>query len=328
MITKEKIRGLFLGVAIGDAFGQPFESQDFETLKSVPRTSDYSEGRYPKGYWTDDTQLTIATANAVLEGELDMDVIARHHVKAFNESTDGWGSTTRNAIRNIAAGQRWWEAGKLGDDPRRGVGNGLPMKIAPVAAYFALTGNFSQFNNFIIDFTAMTHQTSVAVSSAFAHAVAILECLNSTPTDFDTKAFLRKIIRVSEIGRCRFPETLKDDLTTRLKSLIPLYETPKLLYDTEHLVATYSGGTCYVYNSLPFSYAFFIRGPFHIQTMFDVAYAGGDTDTNASIVAGLQGALMGTKVFPEHLYEGLKDKELILKLADSFYDRFCHCRQP
>jgi ADP-ribosylglycohydrolase len=146
-----------------------------------------------------------------------------------------------------------------------------------------------------------------------------LDCLGTTPAAFDTKVFLRKIVRASEIGRSYYAESFKDDLTDRLKGLLSLYENPKLLYDDQHLVNEYGGGSCYVYNSLPMSYAFFIRSPFKIQGMIDAAYVGGDSDTNASLIGGLLGALGGEGVFPAHMKDSLHKNEEILGWADAMY---------
>lgn len=324
MTIQDKIKGLFLGVAIGDSLGGPNESKSYELLKDKKRTKGYkSFRRKPKGSWTDDTQLTISVAKAILKSKtINMDEIANLHVEAYKESVSGWGSTTREAIKKISEGVHWSESGNFGDIPNRGLGNGIPMKAAPLAAYFLLTQNFSEFSNILVDFTAMTHQTSVAVSSCFAHVIALYECLFEKPVDFDTKTFLRKVIRASELGRSRFPNTLNDDLTDNLKTLLPLYESPNLLYNDEHLVEKYGGGTCYVYNSLPFSYAFFIRSPFNLDGVYAAAFAGGDTDTNASFVASMVGALNGIDVFPDELKDELVGKDELLKIAEDFCFHF------
>jgi ADP-ribosylglycohydrolase len=315
---------MFLGVGIGDALGMPFESKPYEVVKKVKKRENYRSGRFKKaGSWTDDTQLTLAVAEAIFQaGEFNMDAIATKHVMAYKTSVAGWGSTTREACERLEAGINWKESGDFQGNERRGLGNGIPMKIAPLAAYFSLTRNLDNFTKNLVDFTAMTHQTSIAVSSCFAHITALLDCLGTTPEAFDTKVFLRKIVRASEIGRSYYAESIKDDLTERLKGLLSLYENPKLLYDEQHLVNEYGGGSCYVYNSLPLSYAFFIRSPFKVQSMIDTAYVGGDADTNASLVGGLLGALGGEEVFPAHLKEGLDKAQEILNLADAIYAKF------
>lgn len=324
MNLKDKVRGMFLGIAIGDALGMPFESKPYEVTSKVKKRENYRSGRWKKkGSWTDDTQLTLAVAKAIFDARgFNMDAIAAQHVTAYKTTVAGWGSTTREACKRLESGITWKESGDFQGNERRGLGNGVPMKIGPVAAYYALTKNIADFTKNLVDFTAMTHQTSIAVSSCFAHTIALMECLAQTPETFDTKDFLRKIVRASEVGRSFYPESIKDDLTDRLKGLLPLYENPKLLYDDEHLVKEYGGGSCYVYNSLPFSYALFIRSPFKIQSMIDAAYAGGDADTNASLIGGLLGALGGENIFPAHLKDELDQSEGILKLTDAFVECF------
>ena len=213
----------------------------------------------------------------------------------------------------------WKESGKF-DVPNRGFGNGVPMKIGPIAAYPAIMGSEANLK-VLVDFTSMTHRTSVAVSSAFAHTKALYECLTSNTKDFNVKSFIKKVVKASSYGRSYFVETWEDDLTSRIECLLEIYDCADLLYNDLYLVGKFGGGSCYVYDSLPFSYAYFMRSPFNLKGMYDVAYAGGDADTNASFVASMVGALVGPEVFPDNLINGLVQKDEILKLADDFYEK-------
>lgn len=322
-ITRDKIRGMFLGVAIGDALGMPFESKKYEDIKNSKRLKGYrSSRRGKKGTWTDDTQLTLATALAMIEsGKWDMDNIANWHVKAYKDTTMGWGGTTEDAVKKISEGEHWSKAGEFIGQENRGFGNGVPMKVAPLAAYFVLSNNFSNYDKILFDFTAMTHQTSIAVSSCHAHVTALIYCLNATVEDFRVREFLHEVTKASGRGREYYTKPV-DDITDKLESLVEIYDVPDLLFDDEYIVKEFGGGTCYVYNSLPFSYAFFLRGPFSIDTLYDVAYAGGDADTNASFVASMLGAICGTTIFPKLLIEGVQNKSQIIKIADLFYEKF------
>lgn len=323
-IIKDKIEGMFLGVAIGDALGLPFESKSYEHMQTIKCVEDYlSCKRAARGSITDDTQLTIAVANALIEADgLNMDKIAEHHVAAYKQTTSGWGGTTRDAIKKISEGEHWSKSGDFQGNERRGFGNGVPMKISPVAAFFFLTRKYGSVHKFLVEFTAMTHQTSIAISSAFVHTTALYECLNAEPEKFDSKALVEKLIKVSESGKKYYPETLKDDLGDKLKSLSRIIEVPDLMFNMKYLVDEYGGGTCYVYNSLPFSYSFFLRSPRNIAAMYDAIRGGGDVDTNASIVGGMLGALNGVSIFPQKLIDGLKAKDEIIKLATTFYEKF------
>jgi hypothetical protein len=67
------------------------------------------------------------------------------------------------------------------------------------------------------------------------------------------------------------------------------------------------------------TYAFFLKNPSSIDSLYDCVSAGGDTDSNGSMLAGLLGALHGTGIFPQHLVDGLVEKEEVLAIADQFY---------
>ena len=130
--------------------------------------------------------------------------------------------------------------------------------------------------------------------------------------------FISSVVSASEQGKRYFPDTAGgDDLSVRLKQLQELAAA-----ETQQLVAACGGGSCYVYDSLPFSYAYFLKNPFSSEALIEVVNAGGDTDSNGAMVGALLGALHGTDIFPQHLIDGLKGKEQIIDAVDRFCERF------
>ena len=119
-MNKDKVRGMFLGCAIGDSLGMCVEGWDADRIKEThgrietyidPKGHKYHDGMRA-GSTTDDTQLTITVAEALIEADgVDLDVQAAHHVKAFKKHTGGWGRTTREAIEKLANGVHWKESG-------------------------------------------------------------------------------------------------------------------------------------------------------------------------------------------------------------------------
>lgn len=322
MSMKDKIRGMFLGVAIGDALGLPAESKTPEYIEEkFGRITDYIAARGKEGGdYTDDTQLTIATAEAIVEadGELNMDLIAAHHVIAFKESTAGWGWTTKQAIEKIAKGMSWKDSGDFGNDEKKGWGNGIPMKIAPIGAAMYFRGMLGEYFDLIPLYAAMTHRTSMGVSSGFAHAVAISHCLSTNEFDFNISGFCADIHAASLNGRAYFKSTQNEDDICQIFAEM----NKSVGLDVNELRALYGNGTCYVYNSLPFTYSMFMRNANSIECLYDTVNAGGDADTNGSMVGALLGALNGTSIFPKHLVTGLKSRAEIVDLADRFYAVF------
>lgn len=281
-----------------------------------------------KGITSDDWQLTKAIAESIIDtGNIDLDSVAKYHVKEYNKSVRGWGGSTRESVERLAKGCSWRESG-ISDKDNRGLGNGICMKVSPIALYIYLSDpeglvEWTENIEKVADIAAMTHRTSIGVSSGLSHIFATLHCLNTFPSDLSDnqsrslfyKSFSRMIISGAQVGRQYYTETLNDDIQTRFERL-------KRNLKPQDIIEEFGGGSCYVFDSLPFTYAWFLNNPDNIESLYDCISAGGDSDSNGSMLGGLLGAIHGENIFPQHLVDGLKDKDEVLALADAFYDRF------
>jgi ADP-ribosylglycohydrolase len=330
-ILKDKIRGCFFGIAIGDALGKPIEMKTAKEIAEnwgrienyfVNVNHKYYDGM-PAGSTTDDLQLTLAVARAfIARGEFDLDTIAEEHCNEFMLNVSGWGTTTREAVARMVDGKHWSEAA-LSVKTGMGTGNGVAMKVSPVGLYMSLTNpncnqpQFSQDIKKLVNFAIMTHFTSMAIISGFVQAFAVAKCFSSEANNFDVESFIRTVIGASKIGRrYLFQQNSADDLPARLELLTNHHE-----YNTERIITDFKGGS-YVYESQPFALMFFVKNPLSIDSMYDCITAGGDTDSTGSMIGALLGALHGTKIFPKHLIDGLQQKDMILETADKFFKKF------
>lgn len=84
------------------------------------------------GPLSDDTQLTLATCEAIIEiGRPEPEAIAKSFLRWFRERRiSGVGASTLKALRDLDAGVHWTLAGRKGE---MAAGNGAAMRIAPVA---------------------------------------------------------------------------------------------------------------------------------------------------------------------------------------------------
>lgn len=330
--TRSQIQGMFLGVAIGDALGMPNENLTYEEIIDRngvlinyirPDGHKWFDGR-EAGTWTDDTQLTLLIADSLIEHKrLNLDDLAKRHVEYWKKEGDlGFGPTTRTAIKKLEAGVHWSQSGKS-NNSKHGFGNALPMKVSPIGALRA--SPFwkeqwlewrSKFIDSLIQLALMTHYRRMAIDSALAHTFAVNMCLNG---NFTVTGLLEAVSYWSSFVLYKEDSAFSDNI---LKNFELLARIGPESMTTEQIIKVFNGGTSYVYNSLPFSYAFFLRNPYSVQTLYEIASAGGDTDTNASIVGGLLGALNGASIFPQHLIDGLWQKDRILTTADKFYETF------
>ena len=330
MNLRDKVRGCFLGLAIGDALGKPVEGlpaslieREFGRITSYFNLPDHEDfDGQPPGTYTDDTQLSLAVARGLIAaGGFDLDAIAKEHCAEFHKSVAGWGDTTREAVARIVAGTHWSQAAET-DKPRRGTGNGVAMKVAPVGLYMALTNptcaqpQWTEDIDKLAKLATMTHATSMAVTSGLAQAFAVLTCFRSEPETFNLKGFIRAITEAGRKGRRYLSETITDDLGDRL-GLLERHEE----YTPARIINEFRGSP-YAYESLPFTLMFFVRNPLSINALFDVVSSGGDADTNGSMVGALLGALHGTALFPAHMVDGLRDREAVVEVADRFFETF------
>lgn len=352
---RDRIIGMFLGTAIGDALGMPVETMTMKQISDkYGKISSYIDpdqshkwygGKLKAGMWTDDTQLTLAIAKSLIKkGAIGMDDIIQEHIKAMDESDIGWGRSTLESVQRLKNGVHWSMSGNIG-----GAGNGVVMKISPIAAFFAkanfglpeanfkdcvfpseyLIGRVKNAYKQIVQVTLMTHCSDMACTSSVLQLFLLELLLRGRKLEefyyISTAIFLRPgqegesdtlEERVCRLAYAYFSDwdemIVEDDFLDYLASINSVEKSLEL----------FGGATCYVKNSLPFTYSCFFRNPRNIEAMYEAVNAGGDTDTNASMVGALLGANNGTKIFPDHLIDGLWRKEEILKIANDFCDRF------
>lgn len=156
-----RIVGCVLGGAIGDAMGGPYEG------RSAPvEISERHRWRL-----SDDTQLTLATCEAVVEagGAVDPALIAARFAHWHRQRrVTGMGASTYKALTELADGADWALAGAKGE---RAAGNGAAMRIAPLAFY--LDPGVETDRRAIRDVCRITHHHEEAYSGALAVAAAV-----------------------------------------------------------------------------------------------------------------------------------------------------------
>lgn len=140
--TKNSFNGI-LGLAIGDAMGVPIEFVKREKLLNNPVTEMKGFGSHnvPKGTWSDDTAMTLATIDSIKNtGEIDYSDIANNFLKWFREAAftaNGEvfdiGRTTLHALAKYE--ENLSNPTSCGEDSEFSNGNGSLMRILPIAYY-------------------------------------------------------------------------------------------------------------------------------------------------------------------------------------------------
>jgi len=124
----DRVEGMMLGIAVGDALGITTEGKLPERrCELFGEIRDYLPNRYvnqPIGFPSDDTQLAFWTLEQMIEdGGFNPENVARRFCR---ERIFGIGSTVRRFIANYKSGMPWYQCGP------ESAGNGALMRIAPM----------------------------------------------------------------------------------------------------------------------------------------------------------------------------------------------------
>jgi ADP-ribosyl-[dinitrogen reductase] hydrolase len=291
----DSILGCIVGGAIGDAAGAAFEGTQYP--------SDLSLMDRPVWRLSDDTQLTLATCEALVDVKNpDPALIAASFLRWFRQRRiTGLGSSTLKALRDLEAGAHWALAGRNGD---RAAGNGAAMRIAPLA--FCVDALTEHSRRLIRDVCRITHHNDEAYVGALALLLAIQ---NSKESE-----------QALEWVASHLPDTSVRD---NLKNYASLDLTLGVAEAGQRF-----GTSGYVVQSVPFAlYAAGRRRELGFKGMLEqVIAAGGDTDTNASLAGQIAGTALGLTGLPRELVEKIPDPEMVMGIAQSFAQRVADCR--
>lgn len=307
-----------------EAIGLPWEMLSAEEIRTrigdlplaaylpFPNPSFFGKTRIPVGDASDDWQLTCAVAKALVRanGTVDHVLMAEEHVTTARAiGTNGWGGTTKTAVRA-------WDAffksnGSLGRHPAipadgNGAGNGIAMKIAPLAIVAAATfpePTEQTLWDACFSIGAMTHGDARA--SVAAHVLRSAQCrlfreegdvVRYTPAE--RGAFVSALARLAETAEERLPAARRNEpaFSTFLTALAEHLNDPAMTITT---LAQHTGTACVVWESVPFSIGAFLLCPGDVpMAVAKIIAGGGDTDTNVGMYGSLAGARNGMKVFP------------------------------
>jgi ADP-ribosylglycohydrolase len=157
-----------------------------------------------------------------------------------------------------------------------------------------------KFNQWCVAYSGMTHWTQISAYAGVIHANAMYYCLSLNQESFHPKLFCDLIadaiwewqeLQDQDGYDVSYLEKTDGDLQAAMQKLFQLHrKLPDMSRD--EIAAEFGPGSCYVLESLPFAYAFFLKNP-TFDSILEVVNAGGDTDTNAKIVGEMAGALHG-----------------------------------
>ncbi len=288
----ERCAGAMLGTAFGDALGAGVEGWTAAEIASeYGEVRDYIDTRMGAGFYTDDTQMTLAMARSIVRSDgVDGADCARSCAAAFDPER-GYGRSAVEILRALAAGADYTETGTMLFS-EGSFGNGAAMRIAPVGLYCGVTDP-ALLRAKVFEAVRATHVHDEAIDGAMVLAVAIGTLSRQADADLDPAAFLLELSPY-----CRTME-----MRSRLILAARLLEQQATAGEVVQLL----GNGVRTLESVPTAlYAAMKHHDNPEQALVAAVGYGGDTDTIAAMAGAAVGALRGADLFPQRWHDGLE----------------------
>lgn len=340
---QDKCRGSLIGGAIGDAFGYPVEFvYSFEEIQAKYGENGIAEydtnypwlgGKVHKALFSDDTQMTLYTAEGLLEAERSgkpiVPMICNAYLAWFGHQTGrrvkiaydselakidelnqrrAPGNTCLSALFSIYSGNEPKNSSK---------GCGGIMRVAPIGIYgTAHEWTLEETARLAGEVAELTHLHPLSTYSSAALSVIVQLCASAE--DSIDRAVFKNIIDksldvVSGVYGADAPEMV--NFQKYIKNSLSLEDNP--LPDWE-IIEKDLGGGWVAEETLAIAVFSVIR---HIDDFTACIICsvnhGGDSDSTGAVAGNIIGAILGYEAIPEKFTDSIQLKDLLLSTADS-----------
>lgn len=311
----DRIAGVILGTAVGDALGLPREGLSPRRARRLFGERLRHRFILGRGMTSDDTEHTCLTAQALLRQPEDAGRFAR---------SLGWGlrfwllglpaGLGRATLRGVV---RLW----LGFPPdRSGVfsaGNGPAMRSALLGV--CLGHDPEKLRAFVDAATLLTHRDPRAERGARLIAVAAHHAATSGPEGVRSET-------VFPVLRSALPDA-DPKLTALLGQLEEHLHRNASAAELAQALGLRRGVSGYIYHTVPLALYCWLRAPGDFRRALEEVIAlGGDTDTTGAITGALVGASVGAAGIPPEWVAGLlewpRSVRWMRRLAGRLAERF------
>ncbi len=287
------------GLAIGDALGMPFETESPLSTRLASWAGDYQSSAFHRlkpGQFTDDTQMSLAIAEAIVENKFyEPSLVAKKYVAWFTSGDcRGIGNNTRKAMQNLVQGKDWSSSGI-----EQAQGNGTAMRAAPIGAHqnrgterLRAAAHWARID------AGITHKSDEAQEGSAAMAVATSHLCAGGKKD----SLLTTVLE--QVAKTRLRSALEDVYRSirRGDSLGDFLKTREWLL---------AGVSPHVVQSVPAAFTVFLYSENFEDTVKNAIRMGGDTDSVAAMAGALAGSFYGIEGIPDNLLDPLERKDEI-----------------
>ncbi len=313
MTTLDRIHGVLVGGAIGDALGAATELRTARQIREffggevtsfrTPPPDTFARGR-TAGTITDDFSQAHYLAQAIIArgGALDRET-GRQAVLAWwadDRYQDFAGPTTRRAIARLS--------GEEVEEPfflyRGGEAtNGAAMRIAPVGC---VVGTVAEAVDGAIAVSLATHDNHLAAAAAAVVAAGVAAGVNAAaPGAGWADVVVEACLAAAPAAEARALELTHEvagaSVAARTELAVQLARSSADLAEATARIADLIGTGLKANEAVPAAVGILAAAPDAFSAIVAAANAGDDTDTVATIVGALAGAAAGAGAFPSEL---------------------------
>jgi ADP-ribosylglycohydrolase len=291
----DKLTGVLLGCAVGDALGLPREGLSRRRAARI-----YGDGPlrhrffFGRGLLSDDTEHACMTAQALLASPYDDAAFARSLAWRLR----GWFAALPAAVGwgTLRAIVRLW----CGVPPARSgvasAGNGAAMR-APILGV-CLAHDPDRLESAVRASTRMTHRDPRAEEGALAIALAAAYAATRSPEEIDAVA---AIAGIQARVRC-------EELNRRLDLVASALERGASAADFAATIGCGEGVSGFILDTVPAALFAWLSSPADARRAIEtVIRMGGDADSTGAITGGLAGATTGASGLPAAWIDGITD---------------------
>jgi ADP-ribosylglycohydrolase len=313
MTIQDKILGCLAGAAAGDAMGAATETRTRKQIAEkfgayvrdfLPPPDDTFARGNTAGQVTDDFSLAYITCGVILshKGLITRDIAVEGLLKwASNDKyfSRFAGPTTRAAVMSLKGEKASVPAGFSPVNDNAKATNGAAMKIAPVAMFS--NGDIDKAIHDAVTIGSVTHDNNIALSAAAAVAAAASCALRDNANLFDVlQAGLYGAREGDRIGREQYSILAGPSVEKRIEFAMELAMISSSLSEALDKIADFIGSGLMAAEAVPAVFGILVASRGDVaEGIYAGVNIGSDTDTVATMVGGILGALNGIRGMPE-----------------------------
>ena len=304
-MSLDKARGMLFGLAIVDALGYPAEFMTLARIKTEFGPNGIEDFPKPPALFTDDTQMSIAIAEALIKAENQdletiMDAVREEFIKwrRSPENNRAPGNACLAGVSNMERGVHWSESG-IPDSK----GCGSAMRVAPIGYFYK--HNPAKLKKVVRASGICTHghRTAVAASIGAAYLVKLaLDRIDPVLMIPETLSFTAGISR---------------EFDTALSKVLECLDWPNEEDALKFLGEGWIGEEAVALAS----YCFLKHPDDYKKTVLRGANTNGDSDSVASIAGGISGAYLGINAVPEKWIRNIEKTQYLTTLASRLAEK-------